>query len=396
MPNRPLFYLCVPDRFDRTYYHWAYMIHSRFQFSARHVGAGILAACAVAWAPGALAAPLDGLLTTHPEQFSKNGYVELGYDAMNGALDVLNLRDQDASLSGTNIGNYHGAHVRAGLALTPSLWLDGGVWQRKLDYRSDQVAIDTWQVAGQYRMLDGKGVVPALGLRLSAWGNRSGKLTKSSPTTVQGVTLDSISVSSPEDLQVQLDLVGSWNPGKAHEVTLLAGVGSSRVRVDEVTARDIQGGCLYDVVFGPTSVTGTLAQPCNANVVVNNFSVQNDTYGINVPLETQYNSTYAQLGLTYAWKSRRFMLRGGYTYQIFQRDYIDDAIRSRGGQAYEASHTLTGEITMLATKRIAVFLRGTAMSNQLLGEVPFAYNTLTAHRFDKVYGIVSAGLLVGF
>lgn len=374
------------------------MIHSRFQLSARHTGAGMLAACALAWAPGAMAAPLDGLLTAHPEQFSKNGYVELSYDAMNGALDVLNLRDKDASLSGTNIGNYHGAHIRTGLALTPSLWLDGGVWQRKLDYRNDQVAIDTWQVAGQYRVLEGKGVVPALGLRLSAWGNRSGKLTKSSPTTMQGKTIDSISVNSPEDLQVQLDLVGSWNPGKAHEVTLLAGMGSSRVRVDEVTARDTLGGCLYDVVFGPTSVTLTLAQACNApGLVRNQYDTSYDDYGINnVPQETQYNSKYAQLGLMYAWKSRRFMLRGGYTYQIFQRDYIDDAIRARGGQAYEASHTLTGEVTMLASKRMAVFLRGTAMSNQLLGEVPFAYNTLTAHRFDKVYGIVSAGLLVGF
>jgi hypothetical protein len=370
------------------------MIHSCFRMPAKLVGAGILVSAAT-WVSTSTAAPLDGLLTAHPEQFSKKGYVELGYDAMNKTLDVFDIRNQDASLSGTNIGDYQGAHIRAGLSLTPALWLDGGLWRRKLDYRADQVEIDSWQVAGQYRVLDGKGVVPALGLRLSAWGNRSGDLTKSSPTTVQGVTLDSVSVNSPEDLQVQLDLVGSWNPGKAHEVTLLAGVGSSRVRVGEVTASYVERGCLYDVVFGPTSVISTKAQPCDTNSV-NGWSLPNDAFGINVSQETQYNSRYAQLGLTYAWKSRRFMLRGGYTYQIFKRDYIDDAIRARGGQAYEASHTLTGEVTMLASKRMAVFLRGTAMSNQLLGEVPFAYNTLTAHRFDKVYGIVSAGLLVGF
>jgi hypothetical protein len=371
------------------------MIHSCFPMPAKLVGACILASAAT-WVPISTAAPLDGLLTAHPEQFSKKGYVELGYDAMNKTLDVFDIRDQDASLSGTNIGDYQGAHIRAGLSLTPALWLDGGLWRRKLDYRADQVAIDSWQVAGQYRVLDGKGVVPALGLRLSAWGNRSGDLTKSTPTTVQGVTLDRISVRSPQDVQVQLDLVSSWSPGKAHEIALLAGVGSSKVSVGEIAAQDTQGGCLYNIVFGPTSVTGTLAQPCAANIVQNNFSIPNETYGVNVSRETEYSSRYAQLGLMYAWKSRRFMLRGGYTYQIFQRDYIDDAIRQRGGKAYEASHTLTGEVSMLATKRMAVYLRGTAMSNQLLGEVPFAYNSLTAHRFDKVYGIVSAGLLVGF
>jgi hypothetical protein len=348
---------------------------------------GVVAGCALVLSTNSVAAPLDGLLTAHPEQFSKNGYVELGYDAMNKTLDVFDIRNQDASLSGTNIGDYQGAHIRAGLSLTPSLWLDGGFWQRKLDYRSDQVAIDSWQVAGQYRVLEGKGVVPALGLRLSAWGNRSGDLTKSSPTTIFGRTFDAISVGSPRDEQFQFDLIGSWRPGKTHEIALLAGVGSGRVSVDDFTA--VYHGDTYKVTTTPTALVLT-------HVPTNDKIMHPNTGGTDINKETQYNSKYAQLGLMYAWKSRRFMLRGGYTYQIFQRDYIDDAIRQRGGKAYEASHTLTGEVSMLATKRMAVYLRGTAMSNQLLGEVPFAYNSLTAHRFDKVYGIVSAGLLVGF
>lgn len=358
--------------------------------------AGAVAALSLTLAPALLAAPLDGLLTAYPEQFSKTGYVEVAYDAMNDTLDVLNIRDEDATLAGTNIGDYNGYHVRGGVSVTPALWLDGGLWRRKLDYRADQVSIDSWQIAGQYRVSEANGLVPALALRLSAWGNRSGELSKSTPTTFAGVTLDTVTVRDPEDRQIQLDLLGSWKPADAHEVTLLASVGSSRVSVGEITATDTQGGCLYDIVFGPTALTGTLAAPCSADVVVNSFSIPNDVLGIDVTRETEYDSRYAQAGLVYSWISGRFMLRGGYTFQVFDRDYIDDAIEARGGKAYETNHTLTGELSMRVAKQAAVFVRGTAMSNQLMGEIPFAYNTVTAKRFDKEYGIVSAGVMVGF
>jgi len=42
-------------------------------------------------------------------------------------------------------------------------------------------------------------------------------------------------------------------------------------------------------------------------------------------------------------------------------------------------------------KHGALFIRGYAMTNQFLGEIPFSYTPYTAHRFDERYGFVSAG-----
>lgn len=365
-------------------------------FFLRTRRAGAVVTLSFALAPSLMAAPLDGLLTAYPEQFSSNGHVEVAYDAMNETLDVLNIRDDDPRLSGTNIGDYQGYHLRAGWSLMPSLWMDAGLWQRKIDYRDDQVAIDSWQVAGQYRVMESSGLLPALALRLSAWGNHSDEIAKSTPTAVAGVTLDSITIHSPEDQQIQLDLIGSWKTAKGHEFTLLGSVGSSRVSVGSITATDTQGGCLYDLVFGQTELTGTLASPCSADVVVNSFTIPYDTLGINVPRETEYDARFVQLGLIYSWIGDQFMLRSGYTYQSFQRDYIDDTISARGGTAYETNHALTVELSMRIARRASMFVRGSAMSNQLMGEIPFAYNTVTARSYNNKYGIVSAGLMVGF
>jgi hypothetical protein len=43
-----------------------------------------------------------------------------------------------------------------------------------------------------------------------------------------------------------------------------------------------------------------------------------------------------------------------------------------------------------------VFVRGQAMSNQMLSEMPLLYNSLTARRFNERYGILSAGVMASF
>jgi hypothetical protein len=45
---------------------------------------------------------------------------------------------------------------------------------------------------------------------------------------------------------------------------------------------------------------------------------------------------------------------------------------------------------------LALFVRGQYMSNQFLGEVPFAYNRFTASKFSRRYSLVTAGLWMFF
>ncbi|MDB5726920.1 MAG: putative signal peptide protein, partial [Noviherbaspirillum sp.] len=55
-----------------------------------------------------------------------------------------------------------------------------------------------------------------------------------------------------------------------------------------------------------------------------------------------------------------------------------------------------GELAYRLTTNLSLFGRGQYMTNQFTGEIPFAYNTFTAGRFDKRYGIVTVGLAADF
>ncbi len=90
-----------------------------------------------------LAAPLDALLTAKHASTPGEIELEVSYDLVNNAVDIFNIRGSDATYAGTNVGDYHGAHVRAGIAVTSDIWVDGALWQRRLDYRADLLTINT-------------------------------------------------------------------------------------------------------------------------------------------------------------------------------------------------------------------------------------------------------------
>jgi hypothetical protein len=89
-------------------------------------------------------------------------------------------------------------------------------------------------------------------------------------------------------------------------------------------------------------------------------------------------------------------LTGGYQYQRLNRDNVDSLIVSRGGESYGTNHVLVGEIARKVGQSSVVFLRGQMMSNQLVGEIPFAYNTITASKFSNRYGLASVGFMHSF
>ncbi|MFC5474719.1 hypothetical protein [Paraherbaspirillum soli] len=344
----------------------------------------------------AAAAPMDAFLSANPS--SKPGEVQLeaAYDLVNRRVDVFNVRNSDSSFAGTNVGDYHGAHLRGGWAISPRIWVDGGFWERRIDYRSDLAKIHSWQLAAQYKLVEGAGYQPSIALRLGAWGNYADELKKSSSTTMQGVTLNSVSASKPKDNQYQLDLIGSSKVLDNLELSMFAGVGHSKVSLDSVQGSTTLNGCNYNLAFGPTEVVGTLAPPCSAGAVIDRFTVPNSLFGIDVNRETQYSARYYHGGLMLKWTLDDWQLRAGFEHQSFNRNHVDDIIRSRGGATYKSNNILIGDISYKLFDNTAIFLRGQYMTNQFVGEIPFAYNTLTASRFNKHYGFISTGLVMTF
>lgn len=342
------------------------------------------------------AAPLDALLSAHKSTIPGKIELEAAYDIVNSTVDILNVRDRDNDFSGTNVGNYKGAHLRAGVAVTPNLWVDGGLWQRRLEYRNDQAKINSWQLAAQYKFLDGRAYVPSVAARIGAWGNYADRLDKTSPTTVSGVTLNSVTVKDPSDRQLQADLIASWSVLQQGEMSAFMGAGTSRVELGSVTGTTTQNGCNYNLSFGRTDVTGTRTQFCNASIIVDRITVTNSTLGINVYNEAEYHARYMHGGLSAKWLTGNWQFRVGYDYHRVKRDNVDDVISQRGGKPVENNHTLIGELMYRVSDNVSLFGRGQIMARQFTGEIPFAYNSLTASRFDKKYGFVTAGVVVFF
>jgi hypothetical protein len=178
------------------------------------------------------------------------------------------------------------------------------------------------------------------------------------------VTLDSVTVDSPKDNQFQLDLIGTSTLSTHTELSMFIGTGTSRVALD-----------------GVRGTIGNLSAIPSADLINR---------------EAKYRANFLSACLMLNWKKDDWQLRGGYQYQYLKRKQIDDIISSRGVSSYQSNHTLVGEVKYQVIKEAAVFLRGQYLTNQFVGDIPFAYNTLTANRFGKAYGFVSAGVLVTF
>jgi hypothetical protein len=338
-----------------------------------------------------LAAPLDAQLTAKRPSTPGDIELEVGYDLVNNTVDIFNIRGSDATYAGTNVGDYHGAHVRGGIAITPDFWIDGALWQRQIEYRADLLGINTWQLGAQFKLLGETNVrQPSMALRAGAWGNYSGQLKKSSPTSILGQTLSSVQVSQPRDVQLQLDLIGTTQVLDNIELSAYAGAGVSQVSVKTVSASAALMGCDYALSFGLDAVIGV----CDSQGAA--FSIPNSVYGVDVYNEAQYKARFASGGLSVKWQQQDWQLRGGYQYQRINRNQVDNTIRRRGGVAYASNHIFMGEVMYRILRNTALFVRGQYMSNQFVGEIPLAYNTLTANRFDKHYGILSTGLAFGF
>jgi len=341
----------------------------------------------------ASAAPLDALLSADEYHIANEFHAEVGLDAMNDMLDVFKMRDSSPLYTGSKVGDYSGLHLRLGYALTNRLSLDSSLWQRNITYRNDIEKLYSWQFAGQYSLYGDENSTSHFALRLSAWGDQSGPLTKSTPTTFGGRTVSSLSINSPVDSQRQIDAIGTWRLSETTSLSAFASSGSSEVSIDGVSAKyTSSNGCNYILAFTSRETSGHLATPCNASgAVLTAFSTSESVLN-----GFSYKAHYYQLGGMLKWQTQNWTLKGGYQYQRLQRANVDELIASVGGGVYQLNHIVVAEVKRKVSKHADVFVRGQAMSNQFVGEIPFVYNRVTASKFSSRYGFATLGVMVKF
>lgn len=361
------------------------MTHLHMRFTPFLLLGGLLSCVA------AQAAPLDALLSADQFQHAGEFHAEAAYDVVNSTLDVANVRGS-TSYAGTNVGDYTGSHFRAGYALTDDLSFDGGLWKRNISYHLDQEVLNSWQLAGQYQLSGNANSDEHYALRFSGWGDSASTLSKSTPTLILGRNLTSYSVNSPQDRQMQLDMVGTWRLSQEYSASAFAGKGISHISTGDMNGTYTSGnGCNYNLNFNQTGTTGSLASPCGASIVVTSFATPQT-----VLQEVNYNANYYQFGTMFQWKNEDWTTHLGYQFQRLNRGGIDALIISRGGTSYQTNRILVADISRNITRNIAVFFRGQLMTNQFVGEIPFAYNTATATKFSQKYGFATFGTSVSF
>ena len=360
----------------------------------------------------AQSAPLDTLVSARHSTEPWHGELEIGLDVVNDTVDVFDIRGEHQDFSGTNVGDYSGGHLLGGISLTDKLWVEGSLWDRELDYRTDSFSIQSWNLSAQYQISRMLGVlVPDLTMRATVWGNYADKLIRNSSTTIFGRTVDKIEVAKPKDTQWQIDLIGSWDVGSSMELTLFSGMGKGSSDFDSLLVSG-QASEVFD--FGPGVVIDRL-QGSDGTVLVENgefndlelsvnnaedaiqvagFSVADNVYGIDSGLGISHETSYVQWGGGLLWYNRSWRVRAGYKFMYVDRGIYDDLVVKINplSNVEKGNHFFVGDISYRIGNQTAVFLRGQVMSNQFLGEIPFSYTPFTSHRFDEKYGYLTAGI----
>ena len=346
---------------------------------------------------GVWAAPNDVFLSATPEQQSPRGFIDVSSDHMNGALDFFRVRDSDPLTAGTSAGDYLGAHVTGGIPLGDALWLSGSLWQRNLKSASDSYNYTSWQIAGQYRLIDAQDWQPALAIRLSAWGDYASATESSTAVVVPGAKLNTVKITDPADRQLQADLIGSWNLSPSTDVNVLLSAGSSQLSYGALSATTTRNGCEYQVAFTGNNIYGTLAAPCNVGGgVIQQFFDSSGAYGVDVANEISWRGTFMQAGVNASWRHGPWTVMGGYLFYVAKRDNVDAILIARGKPSYTQNHFLSVEARYRIHNNLQVYGRGQLTSNLYLSDLPVIYNTSTSDRFGSKYSLFSLGLRLNF
>lgn len=362
------------------------------------------AAAALAALLGGLAdaAPLDALLSATPGHLAPVAYVEFGVDRLNRSLDFSTSADApadaDAPAPAATGGGYRGAQLVAGWQALDGLWLTAGLWQRQVSNAVDTFRYRSWQLSGQYRVLQGAGAMPTVGLRLSGWGSQAAVTEATTSVHVPGAILDTVTVTRPADRNLQADLIGTWALSPALDVSASLGGGVTRLSYGGLSATTTRNGCPYQLTFNGNDIFGTLAGTCTdqGGGVIRQFYDRSGDYGVDVAREIAWQGRFMQAGINTRWRNGAWTLRGGYLLHATQRDDVDGILARRGDPVHRRNHIVTAEAAYQFHPQLSVFMRAQLSSNLFFNDIPVTYNTSTSGSFGKRYSLFTLGWRAGF
>ena len=180
-----------------------------------------------------------------------------------------------------------------------------GLWQRQIRNAVDTFRYCSWQLAGQYRLNEASGALPAVALRLGAWGNRASQTASTTPVRVQGAILDTVTVAQPRDRQFQADAVATWPLSLQLHVSALLGAGIGHLSYSGLSATTTLNGCQYQLKFNGNNILGNLAAPCTGTgaAVIRQFFDSSGDYGVDVAGEIVWRSRFVRAGFNAHWPS---------------------------------------------------------------------------------------------
>jgi hypothetical protein len=359
------------------------------------LGIKSLGALAALVSGNVLAAPLDALLTATPERGLELGYVEVGADVMNQQMDVLNFRTVSSDPDKAT-GDYNGAHVGGGFRVGEKGWISGSLWQRAVGDATDTYHYTSWQISGQYRFLEADGLLPAMGVRISGWGNYAASTETTKPVVVPGAKLDTVKVTSPSDQQLQADVVGTWQLTPASDLSVLLSAGTSQLSYGGLSATTTMDGCHYQLAFTGNAVYGKLASPCSTPIHVLEIYDNSGRLGIDVANEIAWRGSFVQAGVNGSWRSGHWTMRAGYLFHMAQRESVDAILASRKQASFTQNHNVAFEGSYSLSPAMSLFARGQLSSNLFFNDLPVTYNTSTAARFESKYSLFTVGMQLNF
>lgn len=363
---------------------------------------GVAAAALMAGA--AAAAPLDALLDAWPERPGPASpaaawRLALGVSGVNRHIDFSDPEDDPALAARNARGDARALSLSAGWAPAPAWWLAGALAQRELDDGVDRFRYLGWQLAAQWRWFEpaADSRLPAMALRLGAWGHRGAETASSTPVRVPGAVLDTVTIDGPADRSLQFDLIASWALRPTLALGVLASVGDTRLSYDGLTATTRRNGCRYDLQFTGNDIFGTLAEPCNApGGVIEQFFDSSGSYGVDVPTEIAWRGRFVQAGVNLRGETGPWTWAAGFLWHRIRRDGVDDVVAARGRTAYTVNRQLVLDAGWRFQPGWTLFLRADLGERLFFNELPVTYNSSTAGRFGGRLSLLTAGLRAHF
>lgn len=305
------------------------------------------------------------------------------YQAVNDTIDIFDYRDSEEKAAGVELGSYGdysamGLMINFGVSDKTAFHFKGQ--SRKIDYSRSVMDVDSFNASLRHNFYKGSNLFPILAIEPHYYYNRGHSITYSGTETItktgEGWAAEygpfpySITAGGLKDKNMGLSLLAS------KQINSMAGI-NFFYRYDRIT---VESEIDYSL---PADLEEKIAEQWSKwdqikqGLISSEYSETDHSLGVGLLLTPGEN----------------WMITGTYRFVKASRD-IDDII----AQDYNTNHIFKGRITYFVHPfnkyTIGLSLDGTYFSNRLIGEIPFLYNTLTAHKYDRAYGF--AGFSITF